>query len=141
MAVRQASINDVPEIVTYCQKQKQEQGIFQESDFVTSDFHQYIQACVLSMGGTYVFVSESKEGINGILILSESRVPWNQELTLCHDLLFVASGGGPRLLALARALKEAKAYHKMYFSVSSGNDRATKFMNKTMTPVGGMYEV
>lgn len=139
--VRAATLSDVGGIVDLALRIQKTKQAHINHPINTDHFEQYVSSCIASPG-IYVFSSEDADGtICGLLIINEFGCPWNRNFRWASDLMFIAEKGGPKLLRLAKKMKEWKGWDKLMLSTTTTNERADKLYSHFGTKIGSVFEL
>lgn len=139
--IRLAQHADIVEITKFAKKYKEEKELFTDSEFVDADFKQFLFGCI-SDPKTKVFISKYNKEVRGFIVITVDRCPWNKKDKWASDVLFAAKADGFALLNTAIRWAKALKCWKIYFSNSTGQEQADKFLSayKDLKQVGGHYE-
>jgi len=140
LQVRYAKTADIRPMVQFAADLQEEQGLHLDMPVEPNDFGFWFANCII-YSGTYVFITEDDDGIQGIIVLNDHVCPWNNEYRLGIDLLFIARKGGLKLLRAAKKLKDKLGWYKLVLTSSSNRERTEVLYSKIANKVGGVYEL
>lgn len=138
--VRAATFGDIGEIVELALRIQENKQAHVNHPVNKENFAEYIYACI-SSPGIYVFIAENEDRICALLILNEFACPWNRHFVWATDSMFISEAGGPKLVRLAKRMKKAKKWDKLFLSTTTSNPRADKFYEHFGTRVGSVFEI
>lgn len=138
--VRYATLHDVQPVLQFGKLLKEKNQLRSDIPVNDEDFTVWLSKCIMTTG-VYPFVAEKDDKICGLLVLTETSQPWNNQYRYLTDLLFIAEQGGLKLVRTAKALAKKKGMDSILLSVSSKETRSDKFLSHIGQYAGGIYEI